>query len=319
MIFSDILVVYTTSMSQNDLKSSIRGLTDLGFTDLEAAVYSYLVENSPATAYRVAQEIGKPVANTYKAVKALHQKGAVLIDETQNRLCQAVAPDEVMDALRTVFLDRHRKTTDALARLKPSGDYEKIFSLTTPEQVFDRCRRSIEQAVSIILVDAYPGVIKTIKPWLEEAGSRGVTVVLQAYKPVSIWGVEVIEYQNSAEMLERWRGDWLIVVVDGAEYLFAFIGEDGRTVHNAIWCGSAFMALPQHSNLALSFRASILEDLLKRDASRKKIEKELKRVAKWETMGRRGYEKLAGTVINSDKGDGGDKTEAKLSENISEY
>jgi sugar-specific transcriptional regulator TrmB len=280
-------------MSQKSSNESISALSELGFTELEAAIYSYLVENSPATAYRVAQDIGKPVANTYKAVKALHQKGAVLIDETQNRLCQAVAPAEVLEKLKDAFLERHRKTADALARLKPSGDFEKIFSLADAKQVFDRCRRSIEQAQTIILVDAYPGVIKTIKPWLEEAGARGVTVVLQVYKPVQVRGVEVVEFQNAPEMLGRWRGDWLVVVVDGAEYLFAFLGEDGK-VHNAIWCGSAFMALPQHSNLALSFRASILEDLLNRDASRKKIEKELRRVAKWETMGVRGYEKLAG-------------------------
>ena len=197
--------------------------------------------------------------------------------------------------LKDSYLDKHRKTADALARLKPSADTEKIFSLADPGQVFDRCRRSIEQAERIILVDAYPGVIKILKPWLEEAGSRGVTVVLQAYKPVDRRGVEVIEYQNSAEMLGRWQGDWLIVVVDGAEYLFAFIGEDGRTVHNAIWCESAFMALPQHSNLALSFRASILEELIKKGASRKKIEKEMKRAAKWESMGSRGYEKLSAT------------------------
>lgn len=282
-------------MSQNN-REIVKSLSELGFTELEAAVYSYLVENSPATAYRVAQGIGKPVANTYKAVQALYQKGAVMIDETQNRLCQAVAPSEMMEKLKDSYLNKHRKTSDALAKLKPSADTEKIFSLADPSQVFDRCRRSIGEAERIILVDAYPGVIKILKPWLEEAGSRGVTVVLQAYKPVNMRGVEVIEYQNSGEMLGRWPGDWLIVVVDGAEYLFAFIGENGRTVHNAIWCESAFMALPQHSNLALSFRASILEELIKKGASRKKIEKEMKRAAKWELMGSRGYEKLSATL-----------------------
>jgi sugar-specific transcriptional regulator TrmB len=282
-------------MSQNN-RDIVKSLSELGFTELEAAVYSYLVENSPVTAYRVAQGIGKPVANTYKAVQALYQKGAVMIDETQNRLCQAVAPDEMMEKLKDSYLNKHRRTANALAKLKPAADTEKIFSLADSAQVFDRCRRSIEQAESIILIDAYPGVVKVLKPWLEEAGARGVTVVLQAYKPVGIRGVEIVEFQNAAEMLGRWQGDWLIVVVDGAEYLFAFISEDGRTVHNAIWCESAFMALPQHSNLALSFRASILEELIKKGASRKKIEKELKRAAKWELMGRRGYEKLSSSV-----------------------
>jgi sugar-specific transcriptional regulator TrmB len=121
-------------MSQNN-RDIVRSLSELGFTELEAAVYSYLVENSPATAYRVAQGIGKPVANTYKAVEALYQKSAVMIDETQNRLCQAVAPDEMMEKLRDAYLDRHRKTSNALARLKPSADAEKIFSLADSVQV----------------------------------------------------------------------------------------------------------------------------------------------------------------------------------------
>jgi sugar-specific transcriptional regulator TrmB len=279
-------------MRQERYKASVKSLSKLGFTELEAIVYAYLVENSPATPYRVAQDLGKPVANTYKVVEALYQKGAVLIDTTKNRLCQAISPDELLAKLKDSFLDRHQDAEDALAELKPSGKSEQIFSLGGAGQVLDRCQSLIEQAENIILVDAFPALVGALKPWLEAAAARRVKVVLQVYEAVRLEGVETVAFQSAARMLRRWHGQWLIVVVDGAEYLFAYFGDDGRTVHNAIWCASAFLALPQHSNLALAFRASILEELFKKDASREQVEKELARTEEWLVMGNRGYEKL---------------------------
>lgn len=280
-------------MSQIKYKDSIKWLNELGFTELEATVYSYLIENSPATAYRVAQDIGKPVANTYKAVQSLYLKGALMIDETQNRLCQAISPKEVLAKMKDAFLDRYEQAENALSRLKPSGDPEKIFSLTTPEQVFNRCQSLIENAETIILIDAYPGVVEILKPWLESAAARKITIVLQSYRQAELAGVEIVPFQHTERMLNRWSGNWLIVVVDGAEYLFAFLSDDNTTVRNAIWCGSAFLALPQHSSLAHSFRASIMEKLIKEGVSNEEIRQELKRTEKWMVMGSRGYKKLS--------------------------
>lgn len=288
-------------MSQEKYDDIVSVLGEMGLTDLEAVVYCYLVENSPATPYRVAQEIGKPVANTYKTVQALYQKGLVHIDDTQSRLCQAVPPLEVLSGMKTVFMGRYERASRALAELKTSKTSERIFSLATAEQVFDRCRKLIEGAESVVLVDAYPGVVSSLGPWLETAAGRGITVVLQAYAPVKLKGVEVVPFVAADKMLKRWSGNWLIVVVDGAEYLFAYLSDDGRTVSNAIWCGSAFLALPQHSNLAMSFRACILEQMLADGASADEMKRVVKRTAKWQTLGKRGYNDLAAAFSDDGK------------------
>jgi sugar-specific transcriptional regulator TrmB len=287
-------------MNQETIKQSIRSLSELGFTELEATVYAYLVENSPATPYRVAQEIGKPVANTYKAVKSLSQKGAVLIDETKNRQCQAISPDELLGKIKQSFLKRHQTATDSLSRLKPSGDHEKIFALETAEQVFDRCRKLIEHAENIILVDAFPQTIEILKPWLEAAAKRKISVIAQVYKPIKIKGAEIVNFQTADLMLGRWQGQWLILVVDGAEYVFAYLNADGVSVQKAIWCGSVFLSIPQHSNLALAFRASVLEELIKQGVSHDKLLQTLKQTEKWQLMGKRGYSKLTSELSNAD-------------------
>jgi hypothetical protein len=93
-------------------------------------------------------------------------------------------------------------------------------------------------------------------------------------------------------MLRRWQGQWLILVVDAAEYLFAYLTADGLSVQKAIWCGSVFLSGPQHFNLALAFQFSVIEELIKQGAPHDKLLQTLKRTEKWQLMGERGYSKL---------------------------
>jgi sugar-specific transcriptional regulator TrmB len=240
----------------------------------------------------VAQEIGKPVANTYKAVQSLFKKGAIMIDETENRLCQAVDPEIFLENLKKTYLTEQASAKEALSKLSRSTDSERIYSLSTPEQVFDRCRQMCFEAESIILIDAFPGVTEKLKPWVEEAGTRGVKVLMQAYEALEMDGVEIVPVPSAEMMTERWKGHWLIVVVDGAEYLQAFLGSDLKTVQVANWCGSAFLAIPQHNFLANTFRQAGLESQIEKGKSAAALKVELKRTEAWTTMGNRGYEKL---------------------------
>ena len=56
------------------VNTGIDALRELGFTELESRIYIFLLEESPATGYRIAQAIEKPVANTYKAIELLYYK-----------------------------------------------------------------------------------------------------------------------------------------------------------------------------------------------------------------------------------------------------
>ena len=62
-----------------DLADGTQSLMALGFTGLEAEIYAFLLGQSSVTGYRVAQALGKPAANTYKAIESLERKEAVLI------------------------------------------------------------------------------------------------------------------------------------------------------------------------------------------------------------------------------------------------
>lgn len=74
----NVVVIDTTTLPTQPLKA-------LGFSEIESLVYAYLVGREPTTGYRVSHAIGKPTANTYKAIASLQQAGAVLVDEGDNR------------------------------------------------------------------------------------------------------------------------------------------------------------------------------------------------------------------------------------------
>lgn len=278
---------------RDSIEESVRHLAALGFTELEAAVYVYLVENSPATAYRVAQGIGKPVANTYKAVESLQQKGAVLVDETKTRLCRAVPPDDLLGRLEKTFESRREAAAKALANLQPAGrDDDGIFTLTSPEQVYERCGHMLERARDVVLLDAFPDAIEMLRPGLEAVAARGIPVAVQAYAPIEIEGVDVIIPLGAERVQERWTGQWVCLMVDGAEYLFAYLDSNGKAVHQAIWSESAFLSWVHHSNLGGFLRSQMLERLLQEGASVEEMKAALEKTQSWTAMEARGYQAL---------------------------
>jgi HTH-type transcriptional regulator, sugar sensing transcriptional regulator len=87
-------------MNRPDAK---KPLLALGFSDLEADVYVFLLENPASTGYRVAQGLGKLPPNVYQAIDPLVTKGAVITETGASRTCRAVPPEEMLASLRARF------------------------------------------------------------------------------------------------------------------------------------------------------------------------------------------------------------------------
>lgn len=227
-----------------------RPLQALGFTEIEALVYGYLVENSPATGYRVSRGIGKQLPNTYKAIETLADKGAIEIEEGEKRLCQAVPPDEVLRTLDNRF-QQHRREADlelkSLAR--PTG-YGGIFHLRTVDQVIERGRAMLDRAQEIVLCDLFPGPLAILHDALVATAAKDVLVVCRQYGRVQMPGVITQPLDESDPALESWLGHQISIVVDAEEHLIGLLSEDMGSVCEAVWSDSTFLSCMHHNHLA---------------------------------------------------------------------
>jgi sugar-specific transcriptional regulator TrmB len=227
----------------------LQSLVDLGLTEMESEVYAFLVENSPATGYRIAKNLGKPTANTYKALYSLQEKGALIVEEGPSRLYRSVPVDEFLSCMEHRFQILKEKTATELSKLKPAPDDERIYHLQTPDQVYERFKYMLAQCEEIALLDLFPLPVERLKSDIEIASARGVSIIVRLYKTYDLKGAEVVIDPEGERALKRWPGQWANGVFDGKEHLLALFSNDGQAVHQAVWSGSAYISWVYHSAL----------------------------------------------------------------------
>jgi sugar-specific transcriptional regulator TrmB len=256
-----------------NLEPSIQSLIALGFTALEAEVYVFLLQESPATGYRVARGIGKPVANTYKAIASLQAKGALLVEESTNRLCRAVPAEELLQRLERQFQESQRRATVALSTLKASPDDDRVYHLSTREQVDERSRQMLQRCQRVAVLDLFPGPLAELRPAIAEAAARGVRVLVKAYAPSRIERVKVVVHPRGRTLLSRWPGQWLNLVTDGRESLLAFLTCDGKGINQALWSDSTYLSWVYHSAIGSEAILTAVEQSLQRGATGAELRK----------------------------------------------
>ena len=224
-------------------------LTFLGFSEIEALVYCHLLEESPATGYRVSHAIGKPTANTYKAIAALALRGAVIVDDSESRLCRAVPPSELLDRLNREF-EAHRRTAESeLAKIRQASGDDRVYQLTSIAQVFERTRAMLDAAKQAVMLDVFPNALALIAGDLQRAAKRGVKVAVRAYQPLRIAGVAVVVTEEAARVRAAWPGEQLSAAADGDQFLIALLSKDAQAVHQAVWSHSTFLSCLQYNAL----------------------------------------------------------------------
>jgi HTH-type transcriptional regulator, sugar sensing transcriptional regulator len=270
-------------------RACIPHLVELGFTELEATAYTFLVQESPATGYRIAQGIGKPVANTYKALDSLRQKGAVIVDQTARRRCRAVPPTELFAHIEERRRNRIEQASRALATLQPATGDDGVYTLTSRRQILERCRDMLARAEQVALLDLFPDVLGELRETIEATAARGVLVAVQVYEPARLAGVEIVLQPNAAAIQKRWPGQWLNLVIDGAEHLIAFLGKD---VLQAVWSRSPYLSWIYHSGLWSEMVASRLGMAIDEGASAPAMQRMRRLMNRFLSPDVRGYQQL---------------------------
>ena len=247
----------------------VQAVMNLGFNRLEAEVYVYLVEHSPATGYGVAKGLRKTAASVYKVLESLEGKGAVIFSSEKKKMVLAVQPQELLEHLENRFQKDKRKAGESLSRLKPSEAKDLIFQISTYDQVLERAYAILSRCQGIAVVDLFPDVVEPLRDRLESLYQEGKTVLVKVYRPVELNVTELLVSPHGDAVLQAWCGSWLNVVVDATECLLALLGE--QKVYQAVWSKSAYLSLLNYNGFAAEMRADAYEAAIHDGASGKEL------------------------------------------------
>ena len=236
-------------------------LVDMGLSNLEATIYIWLLQHKRSTGYNIAMEIGKPVANTYKALKNLEHKGAVISDSTSNKLIYDSVP--VHQFLSSIQKEFHRKR-DKIIKEAEKLDVQQqpvgIYELQSGQLVYEKAINMIETATYSIIIDAFPTPLENLTPHIVENKSGIKNIFLKHYSDEDIPGVRQIPNTESDIVLDEHLGQWLIIIKDANETLIAFFDHSGEKMIHSVWIQDAFISLVHFSG---SIIECVLSEILK--------------------------------------------------------
>jgi sugar-specific transcriptional regulator TrmB len=255
----------------------ITALTDLGFSVLEAHAYMTLVRASPLTGYRIAQLLHKPVTNTYKALDSLCRKGCIVVDQTvRPRQYSAMPISEYLDNVERDFRKRRAAAEAQVRSLLESPDYPGVYRMENLDQVYERAVRLIDGSGKSVLIDAFPVQIEKIRTALERAGKRKVKVFAKVYSSVQVRGADLVLSDLGTE-IGSWPGELLFVVVDGSEYLLAFVNDAAGRVLEAVWSQNLYLSLIAYNSLLAELLITKLIEFMGDDPAYAPLRNVLKR------------------------------------------
>lgn len=228
-------------------EDAIESLRELGFNQLEAEVYLYLLPSPPVTAYRIGQALGRPTANVYKAVESLARRGAVLVEDGDQRVCQAVPVAELKKQLEKGFQRSLEVMERSLAKLESAPPDERVYKIESAVRLFEQCSQMLDRAQTVVVVDAFPHALERIRPRLLEVLKRGVALYVEAYEPIDLPGARVILVPMGRKSIATWQSEQLNLVVDGREHLLALLTTDLESVRQAVWSNSIYLSCIHHA------------------------------------------------------------------------
>lgn len=258
-------------MSTSDPASA---LTSFGFTGLESEIYAFLLTESPSTGYRISQAIGKPVANTYKAIQTLQAKGAIYIEESGTRMCAPVDSEELLERLGKEFEKRRSEAKESLAGLGKSQTDERIYHLRSRTLIVQRIREMLETSAEIALLVAPESLVKEVAEALSDAGTRGVEVIVKSDAEMNLPRVETYVATREDDLLKS--RSLVRAVVDGVQVLVGHVGSDAAT--EAIWTRNSTLALSLHEGIAAEITVLAVAERIDDGAGPKRLAKALTHV-----------------------------------------
>jgi hypothetical protein len=217
-------------------------LINTGFTPLEAEIYIYLLQHSPATGYKIAKGIGRSFTNTYKAIAGLQAKGAILMDEGDHKLSRAVRIEELMDQMEARFREKRRIAVEAVRQLPVSEEDNRIYHLASTDQVYERCRRMLQECEERVLLELFPEPCALLREPVEATAARGIITAARVYAGESLEGVRVIQSPFGEENQKIWRSQWLALFVDGRQFLLGHLVQGGGGVYECVWSANPFIS-----------------------------------------------------------------------------
>ncbi len=249
----------------------------LGFTLIEADVYTNLIKNNPQTGYKLSITIGKSKSSIYQALKSLENKQAIMrLEGTQHGEYIPVSIEEFMKNQELEFKKQKEEIINSFRDISQNSEQDFIIRITKKEQLYSKIQSMISEAEKIILVDTDEKPLRIIEEWLNEKAESGIKILVETPEKQEDTSYTHIQLKSLTSKDIEWYAHWLCVSVDGEQFLISLLNQyTGELIH-AIWCGNTYISPWVFNGMLHEFSFRALMQIIEEEESKESILEKIK-------------------------------------------
>jgi HTH-type transcriptional regulator, sugar sensing transcriptional regulator len=153
----------------------------LGITEYEAKVYLSLLTQHPSSAYTISQISMVPHSRVYDVTRRLINRGLVVSTGTKPEMFSPLSPDELVRKLEKEYRKYTTELEEKLADFKFHSDFDPVWNLADPEEVYETTVRILSEARRTVYVGIWEQDLERIEESLRTAENRGVKLFILLY------------------------------------------------------------------------------------------------------------------------------------------
>ncbi|CAN5244801.1 TrmB family transcriptional regulator [soil metagenome] len=215
----------------------------LGLSEYEAKAYLALLDESPASGYRVALNSGVPRSKVYEALGGLVDRGVALVNHGEPVRYAPVSPEEMISRRKRELEGTLESAQGTLDRYVGSADSRgAIWDLTGREAILQRAREMAGRAEQSLLLEVWQEDAPELREALSEAAERGIEVSVIAYGDPGYPFARVYHHDLVDEVTRGLGARWLVLSLDLREVVTGMLsmGDQSR----AAWTSHPGLVVP---------------------------------------------------------------------------
>ena len=224
-------------------KDLVRSVQELGLSEYEAKVYLALLDESPASGYKVAQNSGVPRSKVYEVLNGLARRGIVLVNHS-DPVQYAPLPSTELVARRRHEMEQSVDVAEQSLERYVSNAISRgvIWDIAGREEIFERAREIAGRAERTILVEIWHEDASELREALSEASVRNVDIGVVAYGEPEYPFARVYYHDLVDEVTRGLGARWIVLSADMREVVTGIVSLEKES--RAAWTTHPGLVVP---------------------------------------------------------------------------
>ena len=227
------------------VKSILKKLISIGFSEYEAKAYTGLLKTNPVTAYELSKTTGLPSSKIYHVLERLTKRGIVQLIEKENKKRYIpLEPDRMIEEYRANTETTLKELKEGLSKIDQETEISYVWNVNDYSKLLEKAKSIISDSKKTLLISIWKEEMDLLYDTLKEAKRNKVKIAVIHYGKSEKEIGQVFKHPIEHTIYKEKGGRGLVIIADSKESLMGTVYKNNK-VEGAWSMNNGFVMLAE--------------------------------------------------------------------------